>query len=209
MSYKYLFKMILLGQPGVGKTSLMARITRSCDTPCYQPTIGIDFGSTSTSIFDGPIIKTQIWDTAGQEYFAPIVRNYYQDIAAAIFIYDVGDYDSYIGIKHWMSELSAANRHPCKWVLVGNKIDKLHRKVSEETAREFANNNGMDYYEISVRKNDNVSLFFYDVVKSIYEGIDEAVNVLPTGVKRGISKISSESVNLDKPPPDTLCCRIL
>ena len=108
-----------------------------------------------------------------------------------------------------MSELSAANRHPCKWVLVGNKIDKLHRKVSEETAREFAKNNGMDYYEISVRKNDNVSLFFYDVVKSIYEGIDEAVNVLPTGVKRGISKISSESVDLGAPPPDTLCCHIL
>jgi len=209
MSYKYLFKMILLGQPGVGKTSLMARIIRSCDTPCYQPTIGIDFGSTSTSIFDGPIIKTQIWDTAGQEYFAPIVRNYYQDIAAAIFIYDVGDYDSYIGIKHWMSELSAANRHPCKWVLVGNKIDKLHRKVSEETAREFAKNNGMDYYEISVRKNDNVSLFLYDVVKSIYEGIDEAVNVLPAGVKRGISQISSKSVDLGTPPPDTLCCHIL
>ena len=198
-----------MGQPGVGKTSLMARITRSSHTPCYQPTIGIDFGSTITPIFDGPIIKTQIWDTAGQEYFAPIVRNYYQDIAAAIFIYDVGDYDSYIGVKHWMSELSAANRHPCKWVLVGNKIDKLHRKVSEETAKEFAKNNNMDYYEISVRKNDNVSLFFYDVIKSIYESIDEAVNVLPIGVKRGISQISSESVDLVHPSPDTLCCCVL
>ena len=60
--------MILLGQPGVGKTSLLARISRSCDTPCYQPTIGIDFGSIITPILDGPIIKTQIWDTAGQEY---------------------------------------------------------------------------------------------------------------------------------------------
>ena len=65
--------MILLGQPGVGKTSLLARITHSRNTPCYQPTIGIDFGSTTTSLFDGPVIKTQIWDTAGQEKYRSLV----------------------------------------------------------------------------------------------------------------------------------------
>jgi small GTP-binding protein len=206
MSYKYIFKMILLGQPGVGKTSLMARVTQSRNTPCYQPTVGIDFGSTTTHIFDGPSIKTQIWDTAGQEYFAPIVRNYYRDIAVAVFVYDVSDYESYLGVKYWMAELKASNHESCKWVMVGNKIDKFPRKVKEETAKEFAKNNGMDYYEISVRKNENVTCFFYDVVNSFYETIDEAVNVLPPGVKRGNKP---RNLDLKKPPPVTQCCLIL
>ena len=123
MLYDYIFRMILLGQPGVGKTSLLNKLSRCANTPIYQPTIGLDFASIETHLVIGIVIKSQVWDTAGQEYFAPIVRNYYQNIAAAIFVYDVGDPESLEGVRKWLFELRQVNNEPCKLILVGNKID--------------------------------------------------------------------------------------
>lgn len=207
MLYDYIFRMILLGQPGVGKTSLLNKLSRCANTPIYQPTIGLDFASIETHLVNGIVIKSQVWDTAGQEYFAPIVRNYYQNIAAAIFVYDVGDPESLEGVRKWLFELRQVNNEPCKLILVGNKIDIEQRKVTEQEAKEFATKNEMKYYEVSVRKNENVYGFYYECIENIYNSIKEG-ETLPPGIKttervfpRPLTPLGSEDM--------VQCCKLL
>jgi len=199
--------MILLGQPGVWKTSLLNKLSRCANTPIYQPTIGLDFASIETHLVNGIVIKSQVWDTAGQEYFAPIVRNYYQNIAAAIFVYDVGDPESLEGVRKWLFELRQVNNEPCKLILVGNKIDIEQRKVTEQEAKEFATKNEMKYYEVSVRKNENVYGFYYECIENIYNSIKEG-ETLPPGIKttervfpRPLTPLGSEDM--------AQCCQLL
>ena len=207
MLYDYIFRMILLGQPGVWKTSLLNKLSRCANTPIYQPTIGLDFASIETHLVNGIVIKSQVWDTAGQEYFAPIVRNYYQNIAAAIFVYDVGDPESLEGVRKWLFELRQVNNEPCKLILVGNKIDIEQRKVTEQEAKEFATKNEMKYYEVSVRKNENVYGFYYECIENIYNSIKEG-ETLPPGIKttervfpRPLTPLGSEDM--------AQCCQLL
>jgi small GTP-binding protein len=183
MSYHYLFRLIILGHPAVGKTSLLGALNNEPLCSLYQPTIGIDFGATRTHLLCGAIIKTHLWDTAGQEYFSSIVRTYYRNIAGAILVFDVTYRYSFERIRYWLKELKETNKNHGKLILVGNKIDLFPRKVTTTEAEKFAKENDMQYYEISIKNKTNIPQFFYDYLQSIYETIDPDSDNLPPGVK--------------------------
>ena len=213
MSYKYLFRIIILGHPGVGKSSLLTRLCDNICKPIYQPTIGIDFGSTMTYLYqeskDIPI-KSHLWDTAGQEYFSPIIRNYYRDIAGAILIFDITHKTSFERLTYWLNELKNYNQHPdLNLVLVGNKTDlNAKRIISNHQAQQFADKHHMKYYEVSVKNNIGISDFYYQFIKQIYETIDETKDDLPPGIKEHV--ITRNNItDLIIPPKDIKCCPIL
>lgn len=184
MPYHYLFRIIILGAPTVGKTSLTSALSNVPLSPIYQPTIGIDFGATITHLLCGKIIKCHLWDTAGQECFSSIVRSYYRDIAGAILVFDVTNRLTFSKIKYWLRELREENDNPGKLILIGNKIDHRYREVSKSEAEAFAKKNNMAYEEVSIKENTNVHGFFYDYIHSIYDTIDTNSNVLPLGIKK-------------------------
>jgi small GTP-binding protein len=202
MTYNYLVRVIILGHPGVGKSSLLSRLNNKEPSIDYEPTIGVDFGVTYTYLLNNIIVKTHLWDTAGQEYFSPIVCTYYRDIAGAILIFDVSKRETFQRINYWLKELHNINKQPGPLVLIGNKTDISSRTVSEEEARQFAQENNMTYYEISVKNNENVVFFYHNFIKSIYETIDG--EPLPPGIKK---------FSLDIPKknqiPDVKCCYLM
>ena len=209
MSYHYLFRIIILGHPSVGKTSLLRALNGDVHCPLYEPTIGIDFGSRLVHLPEQKVIKTHIWDTAGQEYFSPIVRTYYRDTAGAALVFDVTMKRSFERIQYWLNELKEVNENPGRLALVANKIDLARtRVISTEKARAFAEKNDMDYFEISVKKKDGVECFFYDFVQSIYRSIDPTNETCPAGIKKYTMDINT--INTPKNPQrDKECCILL
>ena len=134
----YLFKLLLIGDSGVGKSCLLLRFADDTYTESYISTIGVDF-KIRTIELDGKTIKLQIWDTAGQERFRTITSSYYRGAHGIIVVYDVTDIESFNNVKQWLHEI---DRYACDNVnklLVGNKCDLTQKKAVEyQTAKEFA-----------------------------------------------------------------------
>merc|ERR1712023_429870 len=120
--YDYLFKLLLIGDSGVGKSSLLLRFADDTYTQSYISTIGVDFKIRTVEL-EGKTIKLQIWDTAGQERFRTITSSYYRGAHGIIVVYDVTDIDSFNNVKQWLCEI---DRYACENVnklLVGNKCE--------------------------------------------------------------------------------------
>ena len=188
MSYDYLFKIIIIGDGFVGKTALVERITRNDFRTCYNSTIGVDFSSYTLDINED-IIKTYIWDTAGQKCFSSIISAYYSGIAGAIIVFDVTNRESYEKVSYWLNEIKMSNTTENKPViiLVGNKIDAQDRTVSKTEAESFASANDMMYYETSAKQNINVQQCYRVLIEKIYNGIDPETISDNNGIRRGPS----------------------
>lgn len=122
--YDYLFKLLIIGDAGVGKSSLLVRFADNLFTSAYINTIGVDF-KIRTVEYEGKRIKLQIWDTAGQERFRTITATYYRGTHGVIVVYDVTDRESYENVQRWMTEIDK-NCENVSRVLVGNKIDMVN-----------------------------------------------------------------------------------
>ncbi len=153
MEYDYLYKIILLGDSGSGKTSFMDKYLDNLSPNNTEPTIGVDFRLTNTTTRNGNKVKIYIWDTAGQITFRSIITGYYKDIASAIIFFDVTNRESFNNISKWLRELSEHSisniRQPI--ILVGTKIDlpEFNRQVTKLEARDFALENNLEYIELS------------------------------------------------------------
>jgi len=158
--YDYLFKLLLIGDSGVGKSCLLLRFADDTYTESYISTIGVDF-KIRTIDLDGKTIKLQIWDTAGQERFRTITSSYYRGAHGIIVVYDVTDFESFNNVKSWLHEI---DRYACENVnklLVGNKCDlESSRKVTTEQAKEFADSLGIEFLETSAKNSTNVENAF-------------------------------------------------
>ena len=159
MSYDYLFKVIILGDNGVGKTSLMNKYVDDKPTEAYDPTIGVDFRARIVDNKDNQKIKLHLWDTAGQESFRSIIQSYYKGVCGAVIVYDITDSRSFRNVSYWIAELRRLNEntYPVPVLLLGNKIDRGNRRqVTETEAAQFARDSGILHEEISVLNNVNL-----------------------------------------------------
>ena len=192
--YDCLFKLLIIGESGVGKTCLLLRFTDDSFTANHLTTIGIDFKIKIITL-EGKLIKLQIWDTAGQERFRTITKTYYKGAHGIILTYDVTDAQSFKNIRNWIKQIEAnAQTGVCK-VLVGNKCDKPDRVVSADEGQNLANDFNMKFFETSAKTNQNVTEVFNSLTLEI--------------LKSDTSKTQSEGKVLDNnvKPTKKGCCK--
>mmetsp|Transcript_11347 Transcript_11347/g.18982 ORF Transcript_11347/g.18982 Transcript_11347/m.18982 type:complete len:201 (+) Transcript_11347:98-700(+) len=165
--YDYIFKILLIGDSGVGKSCLLLRFADDTYTESFISTIGVDFKIRTVDI-DGKIIKLQIWDTAGQERFRTITSSYYRGAHGIIVVYDTTDKASFTNVKQWLAEIE---RYACSSVnklLVGNKNDlPQNRAVPTEEAQKFADEMGIELIETSAKTATNVQESFMKMARQI------------------------------------------
>ncbi|KAJ6872450.1 hypothetical protein NC651_031532 [Populus alba x Populus x berolinensis] len=156
----YLFKLLLIGDSGVGKSCLLLRFADDSYIESYISTIGVDF-KIRTVEQDGKTIKLQIWDTAGQERFRTITSSYYRGAHGIIVVYDVTDQESFNNVKQWLNEIDRYASDNVNKLLVGNKSDLTSNKVvSYEQAKAFADEIGIPFMETSAKDATNVEQAF-------------------------------------------------
>ncbi|KAI9341519.1 putative ras family domain-containing protein [Zopfochytrium polystomum] len=162
--YDFLFKVVLIGDSGVGKSNLLARFTRNEFSFESKSTIGVEFATRSVQV-DGKTIKAQIWDTAGQERFRAITNAYYRGAVGALLVYDISKHGSYENVNRWLRELRDHADANIVIMLVGNKSDLKHlRAVPTEEATQFATENGLLFIETSALDASNVEAAFHKIL---------------------------------------------
>jgi len=165
--YDYLFKLVLIGDSGVGKSCLLLRFADDNFSDSFISTIGVDFRFRTVTI-DEKIVKLQIWDTAGQERFRTITSAYYRGADGIIMVYDVTSSESFDHVEEWLSEVDRyANENTSK-LLIGNKADLIEEKqVTKETAQAFADKLSIPFLETSAKTATNVDTAFLTMAKEL------------------------------------------
>eukprot|EP00928_Gymnodinium_smaydae_P041317 TRINITY_DN27980_c0_g1_i1.p2 TRINITY_DN27980_c0_g1~~TRINITY_DN27980_c0_g1_i1.p2 ORF type:complete len:212 (-),score=47.47 TRINITY_DN27980_c0_g1_i1:56-691(-) len=184
MSYAYLFKYIIIGDTGVGKSCLLLQFTDKRFRADHDLTIGVEFGARLVTIEDKQI-KLQIWDTAGQESFRSITRSYYRGASGALLVYDISRRDTFNHLARWLDEARANASPNMAIMLIGNKCDLERREVSFEEGASFAREHGLVFRETSAKTAQNVEDCFIQTARKIYENIQSGV-VDPSSESSGI-----------------------
>ena len=188
VSYHYLLKYIIIGDPSVGKSNLLLKYAHNKFTNEYQATIGVEFGAKNLTI-NGKIFRIQIWDTAGQENFKSITRAYYKNSVCAIIAYDITKRTSFENVQEWIEEVRSQSPKQILLVLVGNKIDlEKERVVAIEEGKKFADSNDILFFESSAKTGNNVEDIFYKSAECISQRINKNVYDLESdscGIKLG------------------------
>ncbi|XP_077252248.1 ras-related protein RIC2 [Tasmannia lanceolata] len=166
--YDYLFKLVLIGDSGVGKSNLLSRFTRNEFSLESKSTIGVEFATRSLNV-DGKVIKAQIWDTAGQERYRAITSAYYRGAVGALLVYDVTRHSTFENVERWLKELRDHTDPNIVVMLIGNKSDLRHLvSVSTEDGKSFAERESLYFMETSALESTNVDNAFAEVLTQIY-----------------------------------------
>jgi len=167
--YDFLYKVVLIGDSGVGKSNLLSRFTRNEFNLETKSTIGVEFATRSIQA-DGKTIKAQIWDTAGQERYRAITSAYYRGAVGALLVYDIAKNVTFKNVERWLAELRENAAGNIVIMLVGNKSDLRHlREVPTETAKDFAEKNSLLFIETSALDSSNVEQAFQNILTQIYQ----------------------------------------
>jgi len=167
-NYDFLFKVVLIGDSGVGKSNLLSRFTRNEFNLESKSTIGVEFATRSINV-DSKTIKAQIWDTAGQERYRAITSAYYRGAVGALLVYDIAKHATYVNVTRWLKELRDHADSNIVIMLVGNKSDLKHlRAVPTDEAKAFSTENGLSFIETSALDASNVESAFQTILTDIY-----------------------------------------
>ena len=173
MSYSYLFKYIIIGDTGVGKSCLLLQFTDKRFRHDHDLTIGVEFGSRMIRMEDKDI-KLQIWDTAGQESFRSITRSYYRGAAGALLVYDITRRDTFTHLSNWLQDARENGNADMIITLVANKTDlDSRRTVSTEEGQKFARDNNLIFVEASAKNSTNVEQAFELTAQAIFQKVKE------------------------------------
>ncbi|KAJ1734271.1 ras GTPase [Coemansia sp. RSA 2049] len=200
--YDYLFKLLLIGDSGVGKSCLLLRFADDTYTESYISTIGVDF-KIRTIELDGKTVKLQIWDTAGQERFRTITSSYYRGAHGIIVVYDVTDGETFSNVKQWLQEIDRYASEGVNKLLVGNKSDlEDKRKVDVTEAKDFADSLSISFLETSAKDSTNVEKAFMTMAGQIKERMGASNVQQQQQQKKPINLSQGQNVN----QANTGCC---
>ena len=168
--YEINFKLIIIGNSGVGKTCITNKAVKNVFSNKYQSTIGMEIYSLFIKI-DNKIIKLQIWDTCGQEIYRSLITNFYRSSSLAIIVYAIDQRDSFKDLDLWIKELKLNNSPDTKLILIGNKLDLAeNRQVSYNEGKQFSDEFGfLDFFETSAKTGENIKNMFIRIANVLYE----------------------------------------
>ncbi|KAL1823172.1 hypothetical protein DCAR_0311037 [Daucus carota subsp. sativus] len=205
--YDYLFKLVLIGDSGVGKSNLLSRFTRNEFNLESKSTIGVEF-ATKTLNVDSKVIKAQIWDTAGQERYRAITSAYYRGAVGALLVYDITRNITFENIERWLKELRDHTDPNIVVMLIGNKSDLQHlAAVSTEDAKAFAERESLYFMETSALEATNVENAFKEVLSQIYHIVSK--KAVETGNEAASLPSKGETINVkddSSAPKKSGCC---
>ena len=165
--FDLLFKVLLIGDSGTGKSCLLIRFADDQFSDNYISTIGVDF-KIKTITVDGKTVKMQVWDTAGQERFRTITASYYRGSNGIILVYDVTNRDSFDHVSYWMQEVDRLAATDVCRLIVGNKSDLTDKRVvTTQEGEALAQQYGISFLETSARDNTNVDEMFTAMAKAM------------------------------------------
>lgn len=168
-AYDHLFKILLIGDSGVGKTCILCRFSDDSFNSSFISTIGIDF-KMKTIELNGKKIKLQIWDTAGQERFYTITSTYYRGAMGIMLVYDVTDGKSFDSIGKWLRNIDENANEDVVKMIIGNKCDLEDKRViPAERGQDVAKHHGIPFIETSAKTNVNIKRAFDDITSRILE----------------------------------------
>ena len=197
------FKVIVIGNSGVGKTGITNRATKNDFSYKYDTTIGMEIFTLFIKL-NKKIIKLQIWDTCGQEVYRSLITNFYRNCSLAILVYSIDQKDSFANLDLWIKELKLNNSPDTKLVLVGNKLDlENQREVSFEEGKNFANDYGfIDFFETSAKTGENINKMFINIAIELYE---EYINYSDKISKTDFKKLRPSKVIVNKKRQKKCC----
>lgn len=201
--YLYQFRLILIGESTVGKSSLLRQFKEGEYFSDISLTVGVDFHAKVVEVNGFPI-KLQLWDTAGQDRFRAIVKAYYRNAVGGLLVFDISHRDSFANLDSWLEDaLRNAEPHKPIFVLVGNKNDQeKNREVSKEEGQKYAKDHDMEYIETSAKTGRNVEESFLLLSRRIFQMVNNGYITIQDGwdgVKRGdpTMKVGRRAHNAD------------
>ena len=203
MSEKYIMKILTLGDVSVGKSSIVLRYSDNKFNETWLSTIGVDSKRKIVKI-RGEKVKVSIWDTAGQEKFQNIVKQYYNGANGVLLIFDITSEKTFRKVDFWYKDLKEnVNLDVMHVCLVGNKIDlNDKRKIEKEFAQKYADENNLPYYEVSAKSGEGIKKMFEDVTNKI---MDKILNNIETEEKE--EKLKTSFLNRESfAPKEKKCC---
>lgn len=203
--YDYEVKLVMLGNSGVGKTSIIAQFSKNQFPETVQTSIYTDFVLKDISI-EGKKLQAQVWDTAGQERYRVVTRAYYRDTAGVLLVYDITDYQSFLDVEVWVRELSDyMDIHTLPLVLLGNKSDRTEeRRVTLEQGQQLASKYTWNFLETSAKTAANVETAFLTLLGQVYHSKIQGVVHLPQGVQLHRESVQCKLKDLRR--PGRKCC---
>jgi len=175
-NFDYMFKLLIIGNSSVGKTSFLFRYADDSFTSAFVSTVGIDF-KVKTVFRQDKRVKLQIWDTAGQERYRTITTAYYRGAMGFILMYDVTNEESFNSVHDWCTQIKTYSWDNAQVILVGNKCDmEDERVISFERGKQLADSLGLEFYETSAKENINVRAVFERLVDIICDKMSESLD---------------------------------